>query len=132
MERVSAALRQGNLVRRAELGHVWASPAFRDPAEVMIRERRENFTRLWERFCAAESARIGALRAELERLNAKLDALNPAGVLRRGYACVSAEGRVLSSAGELIPGMKIDIRMRDGSARAEVLHTTGTEEDDGR
>ena len=132
MERLSAALRQGNMVRRAELGRVLGTRAFLDPADVVIRQRRELLARLWERSCTVEAARIMALRAELSCLTTKVDALNPAGVLRRGYACVSAQGRVLSSAGELTPGMKIDIRLRDGSARAEVLNTTVSEDDDGR
>ena len=132
MERVRAALQQGSRLRRAELGRIWASHAFRAPKDAVIRPRREALARQWERACAAETERLRKLRAEVERLGAKADALNPAGVLRRGYACISTNGRVLSSAGELAQGMKIDIRLRDGSARAEVLNTTVSEEDDGR
>ena len=106
--------------------------AFRDPADAVIRHRREEIARLWERSSAAETARLRALRANVERLGATVDALNPEGVLRRGYACVTLEGRVISSAEKLNPGMKIELRLRDGSARAEVLNTTLTEEDDGR
>ena len=132
MERVSAALRQGNSLRRAELGRAWASRAFQLPRDAVIRPRREAVARQWERAHAAEAERLRRLRAEVERLGAKADALNPAGVLRRGYACVSAEGRVLSSVGELAPGMRIDIRLRDGSVRAEVLNTMTAEGNDGR
>lgn len=132
MGRVQAALMQGSRVRRAELGRIWASHAFRDPADVMIRWRREQISRLWERAGAAETNRLRSLRSELDRRWTKVDALNPAGVLERGYACVRMEGRVLSSAKELAPGMRIDIRLRDGSARAEVLNTMVSEDDDGR
>ena len=132
MARVSAALRQGNLLRRSELRRVWTSHVFRDPADALILQRRERIARLWERASASEAERIRKQRAELARLGAQIDALSPEGVLRRGYACVTLEGRVLTSAAEMNSGMKIDIRLRDGSARAEVLNTTIAEGNDGR
>ncbi len=131
MRRVSSGLAQGNRVRRAELERAWRSPALQNPSQVLICSRRENVLRLWERVRIAEDARLKALRSELGRLEAKIEALNPAGVLNRGYACVSSGGRVLSSAAELRRGMEIDIRLRDGSARAEVLETEISEENHG-
>ena len=130
--RLSAALAQAGRLRRAELGRVWASRAFQDPEGAVIRQRREQVLRLWEKAGAAQRELLRRHRAELARLEAKVEALNPEGVLRRGYACVSAGGHVLSSAGELTPGMQIDIRLRDGSALAEVLTTTIVEDDDGK
>ena len=131
MERVSAGLGHLGRVRRGELERVLASHVFRAPADALLLKRRERLERFWECARTAELARMGALRAELARLEAKIDALSPAGVLRRGYACVSVQGRVLSSAEELTEGMKIDIRLRDGSAQAEVLKTTIMEDDHG-
>ena len=86
MRRVSAGLMQGNRLRRAELTRVCASPLFRNPSQVLIDGRRSALDGLWERCQSAQTARLERLGNRLERISVKLDALNPAGVLDRGYA----------------------------------------------
>lgn len=120
MQRVAAGLRQGNLLRRAELRRIASSQLFRDPCSILIEDRREMLGAYAERCEAAQREKLGALRNRLERMNDKLEALNPSAVLERGYACVSAGGRILSSLTELLPGDLVDIRFRDGSAQAEI------------
>lgn len=127
MDRLAAGLRQGNRLRRAELRRACASRALQDPGETIISARREKLEGLWERCSAAQAERMHAQRVRLERAGAKLDALNPAGVLDRGYACLSAGGRILSVAAELLPGMRVDICMRDGAARAEIIGNDSSE-----
>lgn len=127
MDRLAAGLRQGNRLRRAELRRACASRVLQDPGETIISARREKLEGLWERYSAAQVERMHAQRVRLERAGAKLDALNPAGVLDRGYACLSAGGRILSAAAELLPGMRVDICMRDGAARAEIIGNDSSE-----
>lgn len=121
MHRVASGLRQGNLLRRAELGRITASTLFKDPASVLIADRREWVGAHFERCEAAQIVRLDDCRRRLERAGIKLDALNPSGVLERGYTCVSAGGRVLSSVHEISPGERVSIRFRDGSAQAEIM-----------
>ena len=54
-------------------------------------------------------------------LSRALEAVNPAAVLGRGYAVIRRGGEAISSAAALRPDDLIDIRMRDGGARARVL-----------
>ena len=132
MGRVTAGLRHGNRLRRSELMRVCASGALRDPARALIRPRAEAVSALWERCRAAEEARSRDARNRLHRTGAKLDALNPSGVLERGYAYLTDGKSVLSSVAELAPGMRVDVRMRDGSVRAEILDQNHSEASDGR
>ena len=82
------------------------------------------------------SARLSTMESEIERLSsgklaesssrlnelsAQLEALNPSRVLDRGYGIVvDSEGRAVSSVDGLAVGESIGIRMRGGSATAEV------------
>ena len=127
MRRVSAGLMQGNRLRRAELMRVCASPLFKNPAQVLIDGRRSALDGLWERCQSAQTARMERLSNRLERISDKLDALNPAGVLERGYAYVSTDAGVCTSAASLDKGMQVELHLRDGRASAEILETTLTE-----
>jgi len=120
MHRVAAALRQGNLLRRAKLDRIAASPLFRDPRGILIADRRELMAAYFERCEEAQMDKIKELRLRLDRMNIKLEALNPSGVLERGYTCVSSGGRILSSATEVSPGELVKIHFKDGSAQAEI------------
>lgn len=132
MGRVAAGLRQGNRVRRAELRRACAHAAFARPTEALIAPRRANIEALWEKCRAAQNARRERLRMRLSRAEAKLDALNPAGVLERGYACVSAGGRIVSGVAELEAGARAEIRMRDGRAEVEIIGRELAEAKDGK
>lgn len=121
--RVAAGLRQGLRLRSLQLARLASMPVFRNPREILISDRSEKLAALAERCEAAQSEKLRSLRIKLERTCAKLDALNPAGVLERGYACISGENRVLGSIKELERGMQVQIRLRDGTAKAEIIET---------
>src|SRR3989344_3462764 len=61
-----------------------------------------------------------AAEQTLGRQTDLLDALNPGSALKRGYAVLRAQGRVVKSVKLLQPGVKIAIQMQDGSAEATV------------
>ena len=132
MGRVTAGLRQGNRLRRSELMRVCAAGALQDPARALIRPRAEALSALWERCRGAEEAWLRDAQNRLRHAGAKLDALNPAGVLDRGYAYLSDGARVFSSTAELSAGMRVDICMQDGSVRAEIIGQNTAEASDGR
>lgn len=132
MNRVAAGLRQGNLLRRSELRRIASSPLFRDPKAVLIGDRAELLSAHFERCEAAQLEKLKRLRTHMERLNTKLEALNPAGVLERGYACVSAGGRILSSVEDAVPGALVNIRFSDGSVQAKITNPEETVNADGK
>ena len=71
--------------------------------------------------CLLYTSRIARESGRLDQLARTLEALNPGGVLERGYALITADGRALTQAGELRPDQQIGIRMKGGSALARVL-----------
>ncbi len=74
------------------------------------------------------AARCLATRAErLERLAARLQALDPQQVLARGYAWLidDASGRAVTSARQLAPGSRLQAVLADGKAAATVTAVTG-------
>lgn len=121
--RVAFGLKQGMRLRRAELARVASAAVFKNPREYMIADRREALEALAERCRAAQEDRMHNQRVRLDRIAVKLDALNPASVLDRGYACISSENQILHSAAELSAGMRVKIHFRDGEARADILDT---------
>ena len=72
----------------------------------------------------AESGVLDRLRSDasaVQSLSARLEALNPLNVLSRGYGMVAGEdGRPLTSVDGIRVGSTVRIRMRDGTAKAEV------------
>ena len=127
LKRVASALSQGNQLRRAQLARICTSALLKNPAESLIESRRKQLNSLYEECCSAQLQRRQTARVRLEKACAKLEALNPAGVLERGYACVLGEHGVISSAGELTEDMRVCIRFRDGRADAQILKTEVSE-----
>jgi exodeoxyribonuclease VII, large subunit len=61
---------------------------------------------------------------KLTRYSERLESVNPNKVLERGYSMVTdPNGKVLTSVSKLNNGSKVNIRMRDGSAEAEIKGT---------
>lgn len=72
----------------------------------------------WQR---AMAAALEQRRWRLQALASRLEAANPRGVLKRGYAWVARpDGRPVIRAGDLRPGDAIDAVFDDGRARATV------------
>lgn len=66
------------------------------------------------------NARFDGVLAQSRELFSKLEALNPMAVLNRGFAYVSKEGKNVASAKDVKSGDIVDIRLRDGSLKAEI------------
>ncbi len=124
LQRFNSALQQSNRLRRARLERLAAAPVLQDPRRALIEPRRRGV----EDLCAAcgaralERLRLG--RERMARVEAKLQALNPAAVLGRGYACVSVDGHICSSVSDLVPDMRVRLRFSDGSAYARITDTS--------
>lgn len=129
MLRVKNGLVQGNKIRRAELKRLSASQIFKCPSELLIDSRKSAADALWERCKLAEAELLRSRRTKLANIESSLRALNPSGVLGRGYAYVSRNGAIISSAAEIRAQDALRIHMRDGYADVGTIKTEITEAD---
>ncbi len=76
---------------------------------------------LSERSVSSVSRLMERRTASLNALSERLRSDNPANVLGRGYSYIAdGSGRAVTSAAMLSPGDRVTVRMRDGSAAAEI------------
>lgn len=69
-----------------------------------------------------------AVESKERQLNAaagKISALDPMGILVRGYSVASCGGRIITDADKLDKGDEISLRFARGSARAQIISTEG-------
>lgn len=89
------------------------------PSE-LLRQHQQRLALLAQRHAAALPQALQRRGQRLDVLTARLQALDPARVLQRGYAWVTdAEGRTLVSVGQVQPGAALTAVLRDGR-----VHTT--------
>lgn len=104
---------------RLRLNNCSESAVMRQPTRLtdMHRERLDYTVRDLN---AVYSAALGTHRERLKVLCANLSALNPLNTLARGYAVVSSNDRVVRSVAQLSAGDKLNVRLKDGSAKCTV------------
>jgi exodeoxyribonuclease VII large subunit len=85
-----------------------------------VDEGMQRLVDLDERLYRAERSLIEKQRMVLQQLSAMLGALDPLAPLTRGYAVVERDGTVVASAGALVRGDRVVLRMGDGSASARI------------
>lgn len=68
--------------------------------------------------------RLEAAERTLAKNAEVISALNPLGVLARGYSVTYHDGRIVTSSSELNAGDKIEVRLASGGIEAEVLSAT--------
>ena len=84
-----------------------------------------------QRLSAAVRSRIAEKENALEKARIMIDGADPERIVKRGYAIITDKnGAVVSEAAGLAPGDMLSIRLRDGTAEAEVKTTEV--DDDGR
>jgi exodeoxyribonuclease VII large subunit len=99
-----------------------------------LRERtrrgRERAERAAERLVGGMTRRLERWEGRLERLGGRLDALSPLGTLARGFAvAMDADGSVLRSVGDFVPGHEVRLRVVDGQVTCEVRDTERLDEE---
>ena len=91
------------------------------PSE-LLRQHQQRLALLAQRHAAALPQALQRRDQRLDVLAARLQALDPARVLQRGYAWVTdAEGRTLVSVGQVQPGAALTAMLRDGRVHTTVL-----------
>jgi exodeoxyribonuclease VII large subunit len=90
------------------------------PRAVLARERAE-LIRLDTRLGTLWNAAFARRAAALQRAGARLDAYSPLKVLARGYAIATRDdGRAIRAGGDVTPGQRIHVRVRDARLDAVV------------
>ena len=85
-----------------------------------IQDRRMALDYVHRRLSAAARQTLDRKKQRFVRLTAALDAMSPLKVLGRGYALVRKGETVVRSAAQLAPGDRVELRLADGTARAEI------------
>lgn len=117
---------QGALLedRRYALQMLTSSYAFRRPLR-RLGEGKQTLDHLSGLLWRAFRARRQAASERLRGLLARLEAVSPAAVMRRGYSIVEDEhGRVVKSAQQLRPRDLVNVRLHRGQLHCEVLRTS--------
>ena len=106
--------------RRLALQAVMQRGVFQDPVGQMIAPERAKLESLRNRMQTAYRVQNTRDKLSLTMWKEKLQALDPAGVLNRGYAAVYSGTQVVESVADLAPDMKLRVRLADGSFGAVV------------
>ncbi len=84
-----------------------------------LKDNKNNIDNSMQKLRQAASIQLKMLRANLDNLQKRHEALSPWSILDRGFALINDEkGKVLFSISELKNGMDVQVQMRDGNAKA--------------
>ena len=90
--------------------------------ESRIQRDRQHIDELITRASRSLSSRLRLERSQIIGLAQRLSALNPEGVLARGYAVITGpEGWIISKVSQVEVGDQVDVRVSDGTFPAKVL-----------
>jgi exodeoxyribonuclease VII large subunit len=85
---------------------------------------RVRLERTHERLRSAPALMVERKRAALESSAAKLEMLSPLQTLRRGYAIVRTDSRLVTSGSDVELGRRVDVTLADGAFGARVEEVT--------
>lgn len=105
---------------RRRIDALVSSRAFYSPVR-RLEQYQQHLDVLADRLERSGDRLLERTRAHLEQLKSRLDAVDPAQPLRRGYAYPTRDGRPVPSAADLATGDLVNLRFHDGSRRTEVL-----------
>lgn len=92
---------------------------FREP-ETLLAQKREILDRQIQRFYQVAELDFFNKQNRLQSALEKLELLNPLGVLKRGYAVVKRNERLIASAASLKEGDEVKVVFADGSVKARI------------
>lgn len=119
-QRMNAGIRMQTGQLEKKLTAISSKPCFVSP-RYLYEAKAQRLDMAVNRLDSVMSTAVLFARERLGSVCASLAALSPLAVLGRGYAVVTRENAVISSAGSLKAGDRIKIKFSDGSAAAEVL-----------
>ncbi len=102
-----------------QLERLRRSYAFRLPLQ-RIEDALQNLASLQERLERAVHAKLDRMGLHLEGLLQRLEAANPAAILRRGYAWVTHNGKPVRAANEVAVGARVRVKLAQGALGCRV------------
>lgn len=106
--------------RRARLMGLIGRPVLRQP-ELLLAQRQQRADLLRERLASAAALYVKNSRQRIGHLVDKLELVNPAGILRRGYGLAQkADGTVVATINRISVDEIISVRVSDGAFKARV------------
>ena len=113
-----SVLEQRLKAARQHLAMLSATPSLQYP-DVYVKHRRSALDQYAQRLIHVENLNITHCRQRFTEQTAKLDAMSPLKVLTRGYALAQDDnGKILRSVGDVTPGDKLTVTLRDGTLTA--------------
>lgn len=119
-DRLYGSINQRISAERRKLDMLLSVRNFSEPGSFFNSEK-DKVSNLSLRLIRAEENRLSHEKVALSGLTASLEGLNPLSVLLRGYAAVSANGKICTGTGGLEKGSRITVSMSDGELFCEVL-----------
>lgn len=109
------------------LDNVLNNKVFKEPHLIVAgkEQRVDDLTIMMQDFF---EDKIKTFTSSLNILDAKLKTLSPQAVLKRGFAIVRKEGKIINKTSQASPGALLKIQLADGELNAQV--TTGNKEED--
>ena len=104
---------------KENIGHILRSHAFNKPLD-LLRQYSQRLDEVQKNLDAATAHGVALTSANLRALRQRIAALNPELTLKRGYAIVYKEGRVVDAKARLHANDLIDVTFHDGSVRSTV------------
>lgn len=117
--RMDGMVRHRVQVKRSHLERCCRSVFLRNPQQ-LLSQRQQRLDEAVRRLASSARARLGGMQHRFEVQLEKLDTLNPARVLRRGYSIVEHENGFLHSIREVHVGSRLRLILADGELRAAV------------
>jgi exodeoxyribonuclease VII large subunit len=109
---------------RAQLGSVRQRPVLADP-RTHVAARHDEVDDLVTRAFRVVGHRIERADDDLRHARARVHALSPVETLRRGYSVLQTEdGTVVTTLGEVSPGLRLSARVVDGRIDVDVVSTS--------
>lgn len=129
MERLNSAMESRISAYRNSLDRFKLRLDFLNPKS-MIDERRQRLAQAYDRMSAAVEGIYKAKRHRLELYASRLNGVSPLAKLSQGYSYTEFEdGRQLSDISEIKPKDRINIYIKNGNIKAEVLEVHNGEGD---
>lgn len=116
------ALSAQRRVHQARLALVATARGTTTAVQWLLQRERTGLATTARRLATATAYKLERAHSALAEQQARLRLLDPAAVLRRGFAMVhTQDGRVAPDAARLAPAAQIELRFRDGRIAAQVL-----------
>ncbi len=96
--------------------------------QTLLAERRQRLDHVLGQLQQIGRQQLQERQHRLDLATGKLSLLNPAHVLKRGYAVAEKQGIVVTSAGMLKAGDQLDLILKDGRCPIQVLKQAGKED----